>query len=205
MHIALYGISAIVLVVLAMLYFDKKRATARKAHDQKWKEFYNSLLAVAKRASSEVPGDSVAHEMVMEAATRQVLPRSNSGPLRIAGLGDYVRRYEQGIGLVHEADAYISQKQASGNTASTMNRELQAPATDVAWKLLYDAILDAYLKVSAKKPGDEELHILVLEACCHLVLPVNYGGPTRVITRADYVEYCNRGMDIVAQINQAVG
>lgn len=201
MYIAIYGLSAIILVVLAILYSDKRKATARKAHDQKWKEFYSSLLAVAKRASSAVPGDSVAHEMVMDAATRQILPRS-SAPLRIVGLGDYVRRYDEGLALIHEADAYISQMQASGTTST--ERELKAPAIDVAWKMLYDAILDAYLKVSLKKPGDEELHILILEACCHLVLPVNYGGPSRIITRADHVEYYNRGLDIVAQINQAL-
>lgn len=200
MYTAVIGLCAVILLVLALLYFDKKNANARKAHDRKWKEFYNSLLAVAKRASTKVPSDSVAHEMVMDAAMRQMLPRNASAPLRIIGLGDYIRRYEEGIALVHEADAYISQASGSSSAPTT---DLKAPATDVAWKMLYDAILEAYLKVSTKKPGDEELHILILEACCHLVLPVSYGGPSRIITRADYVEYYNRGLDLVAQINQS--
>lgn len=203
MYTLIMGLCAVIVLVLVLLHFDKRRANARKHHDSKWKEFYNSLLAVSKRASAKVPSDTVAHEMVMDAAMRQILPR-NAAPLRIVGLGDYVRRYEEGIALVREADAYISS--ASGTDSSTpANADFKAPATDVAWKMLYDSILDAYLKVSTKKPGDDELHILVLEACSHLVLPVNYGGPSRIITRADYVDYYNRGLDIVAQINQSVG
>jgi len=201
MNIAVIGLGAVITLVLVLLHFDKKRANARKTHDQKWREFYNALLAVAKRASADAPNDSVAHEMVMEAATRQVLPRNFAAPLRIVSLGDYVRRYEDGIVLIKEADDYISN--FSGAT-STATAELKAPVTDVAWKMLFDAILDTYLKLSAKKPGDEELHVLILEACSHLVLPVNFGGPTRIITRADYVEHYNRGLDIVAQINQSL-
>jgi hypothetical protein len=199
MYTAVIGLSAVIVLVLILLHLDKKRMSARKAHDQKWKEFYNALLSVAKRASAKAPTDSVAHEMVMDAATRQVLPRNLSAPLRIVGLGDYVRRYQQGIDLVNEADAHIS---ALSTTASIA--ELKAPATDVAWKMLWDAILESYLKLSAQKPDNEELHILILEACCHLVLPVNYGGPSRIITRADHVNHYNRGLDIVAQVNQAL-
>ncbi|MBP7861004.1 hypothetical protein KA183_04925 [bacterium] len=199
MYTAVIGLSAVIVLVLVLLHLDKKRANARKAHDKKWKEFYSSLLAVAKRASAKAPTDSVAHEMVMDAATRQVLPRNSSGPLRIVGLGDYIRRYQQGIDLVNEADAHIS-----ALSTSTSIADFKAPATDVAWKMLWDSILETFLKLSAQKPGDEELHILILEACCHLVLPVNYGGPSRIITRADHVNHYNRGLDIVAQVNQAL-
>lgn len=198
MYTAVIGLSAVIVLVLVLLHFDKKRANARQAHDKKWKEFYNSLLAVAKRASAKAPSDSLAHEMVMDAATRQVLPRP-SAPLRTVGLGDYIRRYQEGIELIKEADAHIL------NLSSTnSNSQFKAPATDVAWKMLWDAILEAYLKLSAQKPDNEELHILILEACCHLVLPVSYGGPTRIITRADHVNHYNRGLDIVAQVNQAL-
>lgn len=198
MYTAVIGLSAVIVLVLVLFHLDKKRASARKAHDKKWKEFFSSLLAVAKRASAKAPTDSLAHEMVMDAATRQVLPRP-SAPLRNIGLGDYIRRYEEGIELIKEADAHIS---ALSSTASIA--EFKAPATDVAWKMLWDSILESYLKLSAQKPDNEELHILILEACCHLVLPVNYGGPTRIITRADHVNHYNRGLDIVAQVNQAL-
>ncbi len=198
MYTAVIGLSAVIVLVLVLLHLDKKRMNGRKAHDKKWKEFYSSLLAVAKRASAKAPTDSVAHEMVMDAATRQVLPRP-SAPLRIVGLGDYIRRYQEGIELVNEADAHISALSSTSSIA-----ELKAPATDVAWKMLWDAILETYLKLSAQKPDNEELHILILEACCHLVLPVNYGGPSRIITRADHVNHYNRGLDIVAQVNQAL-
>lgn len=199
MYTAVIGLSAVIVLVLVLLHLDKKRANTRKAHDNKWKEFYSSLLAVAKRASAKAPTDSLAHEMVMEAATRQVLPRNTSAPLRIVGLGDYIRRYQEGIELIKEADTHIL------NLSSTSsNPQFKAPATDVAWKMLWDAILESYLKLSAQKPDNEELHILILEACCHLVLPVSYGGPSRIITRADYVNHYNRGLDIVAQVNQAL-
>lgn len=198
MYITVFGLSAVVVLVLVLLHLDKKRVSARKAHDNKWKEYYNSLLAVAKLASTKAPTDSVAHEMVMEAARMQILPRNYAGPLRLPELDDYVHRYEQGIALVKQAQDYIARPT---NAVAVMN----APVTDVAWKMLYDAILETYLKVSAKAPDNQELHALLLEACCHLEFPVNYGGgPLHHVTRADYVEYYNRGLDILAQINQSI-
>lgn len=199
MYIAAIGFCALVALVLFLRHVEKKQARAKAAHDQKLKEYQDSLLKVAVLASLKLPAMARAHELVIEAACFQVKPYGSGGPMRIPELADDVRRYEQGLAYCKTAADFIN---SPPNAISGLK---SAPATDVAWKNLYDAILSTYMEVSAKCPARHDAHVLILEACCYLVFPEGgIGGPLRHPTRADMVEYYNRGLDVVAQVKEIV-
>ncbi len=191
---AIIGICAVVLLVLFLRHLEKNGMRAQALHDLKLKEYEDSLLKVAILATVKAPRNERAHELVIEAACKQVQPFGSSGPLRLPELGDHIRRYEQGISLCKTAADFI-------NFPPNSVSGLKAPIVDVARKNLYDAILTTYMEVSVKCPARHEAHVLILKACRHLVFPHGgIGGPMRHPTRADFVEYYNRGLDIVGEV-----
>lgn len=199
MPIAAIGIIALIATVLFLIHLDRRRAAAKAMHDQKLKEYQDSLLKACVLVSVKAPRNERAHNLVIDAACKQVKAFRSGGPLRIPELADDIRRYEEGIELCKKACDFV-------NFPTNDMSGLKAPVTDVAWKNLYDAILMTYMEVSAKCPARHDAHVLILEACCYLVFPAGgIGGPLRHPTRADMVEYYNRGLDVVGQVKEIIG
>ncbi len=105
----LLAVLALIALFIPLIRWSNKRdAESHKVVVQWYNELTTALNEGFTKAMNSGKADAKVIEMLIEASTHLAAPPSWTSTRRIIGSGDWVRRYQDGIALVKEAEKLIA-------------------------------------------------------------------------------------------------
>jgi hypothetical protein len=188
---AMVAICAIVGVGLFFFVRQNLRrdARAREASQKLWYQLDAAVLEVSQLVSKNCPKNELAHRFVVEASLHRHLFYVPQLSRLIVTYGMLNERYRVGFDLLAKARALAT-------TGKTDVDSLESEDGSA----LYEEVVQKYMLVSKKCPGNTKAHQMLIEAIEHTNLPYTPALARVIVTQSMFEARFQRCREILAQV-----